>query len=225
MRPRLTYANAMSTLAVFIALGGVSWAAVTLPADSVGKRQLKEGAVTSKAVADRSLRAVDFAPGALRGRRGPAGPPGEPGLEGLPGDEGPKGEPGEPGPPGPAACDDLLCAGSDLPAGGRVVLALQGTEAASVTAYRVGCTVAPADCKVRLGGPAAGRNTFFDDWYQQAVLGAPGALRDFDLTVLGAAGNPLRRWTVVNGVPIELTYQHDRFQVVLDADAITRMPL
>jgi hypothetical protein len=38
--PRLTYANVVATVALFIALGGASWAAISLPADSVGSRQL-----------------------------------------------------------------------------------------------------------------------------------------------------------------------------------------
>jgi hypothetical protein len=37
---RLTYANVVATLAVFIALGGASYAASQLPANSVGTRQL-----------------------------------------------------------------------------------------------------------------------------------------------------------------------------------------
>ncbi len=43
---RLTYANIVATLALFIALGGVSYAAISLPAASVGPRQLRTGAVT-----------------------------------------------------------------------------------------------------------------------------------------------------------------------------------
>ncbi len=46
MRRRLTYANVMSTIAVFIALGGVSYAVIRLPANSVGTKQLKAHAVT-----------------------------------------------------------------------------------------------------------------------------------------------------------------------------------
>jgi hypothetical protein len=46
VRRRLTYANVMSTLALFVALGGVSYAVVKLPANSVGTKQLKAHAVT-----------------------------------------------------------------------------------------------------------------------------------------------------------------------------------
>src|SRR4051812_34385711 len=93
---RLSYANVMSSLALFIALGGVSWAAATLPADSVGKRQLKDNAVTGGKVANGSLRAADFARGAL-----PAGPQGLTGAAGAAGAAGPRGEPGAAGAAGP----------------------------------------------------------------------------------------------------------------------------
>lgn len=46
MRPRLTYANVVATLALFLALGGASYAALTLPRNSVGTTQLKAGSVT-----------------------------------------------------------------------------------------------------------------------------------------------------------------------------------
>lgn len=46
MRPRLSYANVTSSLALFVAIGGVSYAAVTLPRDSVGAPQLRPSSVT-----------------------------------------------------------------------------------------------------------------------------------------------------------------------------------
>jgi hypothetical protein len=45
---RLTYANVVATLALFIGLGGVSYAAITLPANSVGREQLRADAVGSQ---------------------------------------------------------------------------------------------------------------------------------------------------------------------------------
>jgi hypothetical protein len=48
MHPRLTYANVMSTIAVFLALGGVSYAAITIPPNSVGTAQLKPHTVGTK---------------------------------------------------------------------------------------------------------------------------------------------------------------------------------
>jgi hypothetical protein len=43
---KLTYANVMATVAVFIALGGASYAAVKLPKNSVGTKQIKNNAIT-----------------------------------------------------------------------------------------------------------------------------------------------------------------------------------
>jgi hypothetical protein len=43
---RLSYANVMATFALFISLGGASYAVVALPPHSVGARQLRTGAVT-----------------------------------------------------------------------------------------------------------------------------------------------------------------------------------
>jgi hypothetical protein len=46
----LTYPNVVATIALFVSLGGASYAAVTLPAHSVGARQLRPGAVTTTAL-------------------------------------------------------------------------------------------------------------------------------------------------------------------------------
>jgi hypothetical protein len=47
LRQRLTYANVMATIAVFIALGGASYAAMRLPKNSVGTKQIKRNAITT----------------------------------------------------------------------------------------------------------------------------------------------------------------------------------
>lgn len=51
MRNKLTYSNIVATLALFLALGGVSYAAVTLAPNSVGTSQLRSGAVTGSKLA------------------------------------------------------------------------------------------------------------------------------------------------------------------------------
>jgi hypothetical protein len=71
IRTRLTYANVVASLALFLALGGVSYAAVTLPKNSVGSKQIKSNAVTSSKVKDGSLLGKDFKAGQL-----PTGPKG-----------------------------------------------------------------------------------------------------------------------------------------------------
>jgi hypothetical protein len=79
-------------VALMVALAGTSYAAIQLPANSVGTKQLKKNAVTGKKVKNRSLKAVDFATGQLpagpKGDQGPAGPAGATNVtvrEGAPG--------------------------------------------------------------------------------------------------------------------------------------------
>jgi hypothetical protein len=100
----------VACVALLVALGGVGYAAVAIPANSVGTQQLRQNAVVSAKVKDRSLRAVDFGDGQLpsaaqgpEGRQGPSGfpgPPGPAGAAGAPGLAGPQGLIGPPGPPG-----------------------------------------------------------------------------------------------------------------------------
>jgi hypothetical protein len=90
LRERLTYANVISTLALFLVLGGgAAYAASHLARNSVGTRQLKNNAVTGAKVMDGSLLAGDFKAGQIpagpRGKDGPRGPKGDPGREGPPG--------------------------------------------------------------------------------------------------------------------------------------------
>src|SRR4051794_3021074 len=90
LRSRLTYGNVMSTVAVFIALGGTSYA-LTLPRNSVGSRELRErsvgaselktGSVASRDLRNRAIKLRDLALATrttLRGKQGPPGPRGEP---------------------------------------------------------------------------------------------------------------------------------------------------
>lgn len=91
--------NVVSYLALFVALGGTSYAAVKLPANSVGTKQIKKNgvtgsdikanAVTSPKVKDRSLLSKDFKAGQL-----PAGPKGDAGAKGDPGARGDAGAAG-----------------------------------------------------------------------------------------------------------------------------------
>lgn len=65
MRPKLSYANVMATVAVFIALGGASYAAIKLPKNSVGAKQIKKNAVTGAKVKDGSLTGADLVASSL----------------------------------------------------------------------------------------------------------------------------------------------------------------
>ncbi len=84
LRKRLSYANVVATLALFIALGGASYAAWRLPAGSVGTSQIRNHAVTL-------IKLGAAAKGALRGRTGGQGPAGPRGPAGPKGPQGPTG--------------------------------------------------------------------------------------------------------------------------------------
>jgi hypothetical protein len=79
----------LAALALFVALGGSSYAAVKLKKNSVLSSHIKNEQVQSADVKDASLLAQDFGPGQLpkgdTGDRGSQGERGEPGEQGEPG--------------------------------------------------------------------------------------------------------------------------------------------
>ena len=98
-RPRLhvTYANVTATVALFVALGGTSYAVTQLPRNSVGAQQIRSGAVRateikssavrSRAIANRSVALGDLSLAtrrSLRGQPGQTGPQGPAGPAGMP---------------------------------------------------------------------------------------------------------------------------------------------
>lgn len=62
IRSRLTYSNVVASMALFIALGGVSYAAVTLPKNSVGSSQVKKNAITGSKVKKAVVHAASHPP-------------------------------------------------------------------------------------------------------------------------------------------------------------------
>jgi hypothetical protein len=92
---RLTYANVIATIALFLALGGGAYAALKLPTNSVGSAQIKANAVNSSKVKNGSLLKGDFKAGQLpAGAQGAQGPKGDKGDQGLQGEKGAKGDTG-----------------------------------------------------------------------------------------------------------------------------------
>jgi hypothetical protein len=91
VRKRLTFANVMSSIAVFLVVaGGTAFAASQLGKESVGTKQLKKEAV--------SLAKINkAAKNSLKGATGPAGAKGATGAQGPKGDKGEKGDTGAPG--------------------------------------------------------------------------------------------------------------------------------
>jgi hypothetical protein len=73
----------VASLALLVAAAGTGYAAVALPANSVGTAQLRNNAITSAKVRNGSLVRADFKSGQLL--RGPAGAQGPAGPQGAPG--------------------------------------------------------------------------------------------------------------------------------------------
>lgn len=95
LRGQLSYANVISTLCLFLLLGGGAYAAAQLPRNSVGTRQIKDGAVTPKKLSKASLAALGT---------------------GIPGTPGAPGRDGQPGPPGTAVRWALVNGNGDITA-------------------------------------------------------------------------------------------------------------
>jgi hypothetical protein len=65
VRKRLTYANVMSSVAIFLVLGGAAVAAARLPANSVGAGQIQKSAVRTGKLAPEAVRAGKLAKNAV----------------------------------------------------------------------------------------------------------------------------------------------------------------
>jgi hypothetical protein len=159
----LSYANVTASLALFVALGGVSWAAVTLPRNSVGAKQITRSAVGSAEVKDRALKPRDFAAGTLA--RGAPGPQGSQGPQGAKGDPGQSGAPGAPGPQGePGTARAFAFVDTDCTGPGGTCPLTSERNIVSVTRPQPGsyCVKPAADIDPAVSGVAAGvdfRNT------------------------------------------------------------------
>lgn len=165
LRSRLTFANVTSVVALFVALGGSSYAALKLPKASVGPTQLRDDAVTSSKVKQGSLTLSDFRRSqraALQGLPGRSGAAGTPGTPGTPGAKGPKGDAGPGGHLGralyvtkrshtdlPAAADLTIASLDAIPAGSYLLVG--HTAAANFTA---------SAGYVRCGIRSAGKDSF-----------------------------------------------------------------
>ena len=66
MRPRLSFANVVSVLALFVALGGSAYA-FHLGKNSVGSKQLKKNAVTTAKIKNKAVTGAKIKPGTITG--------------------------------------------------------------------------------------------------------------------------------------------------------------
>jgi hypothetical protein len=136
MRPKLTYANVVASLALFVALGGTSYAVATLGKNSVkseniGKEQVKasdiaKNAITSPKVKDGSLLATDFKAGQL-----PAGPRG---AQGDRGQQGPQGQRGPQGPVGISGMEKVSATSPENSNSPKTIVANCGSGKSAVSA-------------------------------------------------------------------------------------------
>jgi hypothetical protein len=102
LRSALTYANVTATVAVFVALGGSSYAAIKVTGQDVRNssltgKDIKDNSVTGKDV--KGLKSADVTDGALLARDFGSGqlPAGAPGPQGPPGPKGDSGSSDVPG--------------------------------------------------------------------------------------------------------------------------------
>ena len=125
LRTSLTYANVVSTLCLFVVLGGSAYAATTITGKNVKNSSLtgtdiKNSSLTTSDVKNRSLLAADFKSGQL-----PAGPSGA---------QGPQGATGQTGSAGPVSLQYLEGSSVTLPAGaGSVTGTVPCPDGKSVT--------------------------------------------------------------------------------------------
>jgi hypothetical protein len=145
--PKLSYANVMSTIAVFLALGGTSYAVAR---NSVGTKQLRNSAVTSGKIRNATIQRKDLSPSARGGSRGPRGPVG---VQGTAGARGPSDGYTDGGPamtlPTSANAELVVAQIDGLPAGSYVLTA----------DAQIGDFVNPGSivsCDIRVNGQAVG---------------------------------------------------------------------
>ena len=130
--PKPTYANVMSTIAVFLALSGVAYATGSLPGLSVGTKQLKPKAVKTGKIANRAVGQFKIRrqaihrnhlnPPLLASLMGAVGPTGATGAQGMPGTD------GAPGAVGPIGATGVTGAqGSTGPTGADGLPGLDGS--------------------------------------------------------------------------------------------------
>ena len=158
----------VACMALVVALGGVSYAAVVLPANSVGTTQVKKSAitgakigknaVTGAKVKNGTLMAGDFMAGQLPA--GPQGPKGDMGIQGAPGLPGPAGVSGwqrvlsQPVAVGPGLINGST---ATCPAGKKV---LGGGFITSGSAFEVTYSAAYSDTSWRIEGKNVGITSF-----------------------------------------------------------------
>ncbi len=115
MRKYVTPSIVISLIALTLSLMGAGYAGFILPRDSVGREQIKAGAVGSSEIANGSLRPVDFSKAAIRKLTGVQGPKGDAGARGETGARGEAGPAGAAGSGGGAAAGGCVLVTNPTP--------------------------------------------------------------------------------------------------------------
>lgn len=200
-RKHLSFANVVSMVALFVALGGVSYAAISLPNNSVGTKQIKKNAVTGKKIKANAIGGGKIKDGSLLAKEFKAGQ--------IP--VGPKGATGATGPQGPAGVVGAITVQRD-----DAALADNATVGLQVTC--------PAGTKI-IGGGSSLQASSSDDIHQtvsRPFRTTPGAEGD-----LPADGESFDAWRVVyrnptSGVPNPTTMR--AFAICAEVPALTPVP-
>jgi hypothetical protein len=168
-------AMVIAIVALIVALGGTGYAAIKLPANSVGTAQLKKDAVTSLKVKNGSLLAGDFKAGQI-----PAGP------------QGPDGSPGPAGPAGPFP--DALPSGKTVRGAYNVggTAAAAGALANSSISFVYAFATAPT-VKIVLQGAAAPAECSGNATFPQAQAGFVCIYEESKTNSVGVTLNAVNR--------------------------------
>ena len=208
-RSRPRHATIVAYLALFVALGGTSIAAVSLDRNSVKRKHIAKNAITSSKVKNGSLRARDFGarqlPRGERGLPGAAGAKGDPGSPGPVGPRGPEGQQGVQGTPGTAKAFAFVSSNGTLDesrsqgVNGVVVLDRSTSPSGPDQTDNVYCFDLAFDPKIAVASPF------------RVNAGIPAAA-DKNQTPFGTNGCPLPHDDAVvvtyanNGDPIQFGY-------------------
>jgi hypothetical protein len=150
-RLRPTVSGVIAVIALFVALGGSSYAALKLPRNSVGSGQVRDGSLLPKDLAAATLTSGP------RGARGPRG------ADGPAGATEPLGATGPAGPRGPSNAYVTTGASGSLPAQANVLKTVASLEDLPAGNYVLSFSAQPGDftnggeivsCDIRVDGRA-----------------------------------------------------------------------
>jgi hypothetical protein len=156
-RLRPSPAMVVACTALLFALTGAGYAAGMLGPNTVGTKQLKNNAVVSTKIKNRSLLAVDFKTGQLpRGAKGDKGDPGAPGAPGAPGSQGLPGPFPDAFPAGKTLRGTYMTAGNNGPGNNHSAYSFGfRLPAAPIVHYIPVGSPVPADCPGTATNPQA----------------------------------------------------------------------